>query len=113
MHAVDARLHELACCEWESVRGGINFIHRVRDHQLQRMYLGSDHHALWLLVLRTRSVWCALCLCFHLCLCLFFFSRKRRRAAPQYIKKKKGGKKSLQYTKLQIGGSVATLNKAS
>ena len=70
MHAVDARLHELACCEWESVRGGINFIHRVRDHQLQRMYLGSDHHALWLLVLRTRSVWCALCLCFHLCLCL-------------------------------------------
>ena len=42
-----------------------------------------------------------------------FFSRKRRRAAPQYIKKKKGGKKSLQYTKLQIGGSVATLNKAS
>jgi len=42
-----------------------------------------------------------------------FFSQKHRRAAPQYIKKKKGGKKSLQYTKLQIGGSVATLNKAS
>ena len=58
MHAVDARLHELACCEWESVRGGINFIHRVRDHQLQRMYLGSDHHALWLLVLHPFSVVC-------------------------------------------------------
>lgn len=42
----------------------------MRDHQLQRMYLGSDHHALWLLV-RTRSVR-AVCFVFVFAFALVF-----------------------------------------